>query len=124
MMEPDLFKAILALDSYNRGYDEGINLPDTLGRIGNAEILRDSLQRLGAASADSGFYASSYDWTHEGITETVISYRGTDRPNPLAAANDFWSGWTIGAGFNTASQAQLAIQFYKAVAGVASLTLR
>lgn len=55
MMDPDLFKAILAPDSYNRGYEKGLNLPDTLGRIGNAEILRDSPQRLGPASADSGF---------------------------------------------------------------------
>ena len=54
-MDNDVFKAILALDSYNRGYDKGINLPDTGGRIGSAQVLGDSIQRLGNASANSGF---------------------------------------------------------------------
>lgn len=67
-MNGEVFSAILALDSYNRGYAEGINLPDTGGHIGSAITLSDSLQLLGQSSKSNGFYASSYIWTHDGTT--------------------------------------------------------
>ena len=69
-MDPTLFLAILSMDSYNRGYDPGIeNLPN-LGAIGNANII-DLALPTGAQAA--GFYAIAYDWNGE----TVIAYRGT-----------------------------------------------
>lgn len=40
-MNRDLFLAILALDSYNRGYESGIALPISI-KIGNATLLPDS----------------------------------------------------------------------------------
>jgi hypothetical protein len=57
----DLFLAILALDSYNRGYEPGIQgLSDTIGtQIGNATITKTS---NGQAAKDAGFYAVEYNW--------------------------------------------------------------
>lgn len=110
-MDPEVFSAILALDSYNRGYNAGIKLPDTNDQIGNAYVLDDSIERLGAATEAAGFYATSYDWNND----IVVSYRGTDQ------LSDIWTGWLAGAGFNQASQAQLAIDYYKSITGATSL---
>jgi len=42
-MNDDLFKAILAMDAYNRGYDEGISeLGGIDSKIGNATITQES----------------------------------------------------------------------------------
>ncbi|MBE2190583.1 MAG: hypothetical protein IAE63_00210 [Alphaproteobacteria bacterium] len=81
-MNDNIFKAILAMDAYNRGYDANIkfgNLAGTVSldaqgtQIGNATILDSN----GNAAAQAiGFYALAY--TYNG--ETVISYRGTDYP--------------------------------------------
>jgi hypothetical protein len=38
----DLFLSILAMDSYNRGYDVGITGLDEEGELGNATILTHS----------------------------------------------------------------------------------
>ncbi len=114
-MNSELFKAILAMDSYNRGNStigQGIVLPTILGQtqIGNAIISNDSLNipatSLGVAA---GFYAISYKLSSGG---TVISYRGTDVPPSIDVVN----GWFQGGGMLT-SQAILAAQFYKAVIG-------
>lgn len=86
-MNRDLFLAILAMDSYNRGYDQGVLLnpeDSTTGQneadrpIGNATIIDVPLP---TGSASAGFYGIAYDMT--GVAgfapgETVISYRGTD----------------------------------------------
>ena len=44
-MNRELFLAILAMDSYNRGYGAGVNMPASATHIGLAEILPDSEQR-------------------------------------------------------------------------------
>ncbi len=88
-ISPELFMAILSMDSYNRGYNPGISdgehvendvdlglgdAVDTL--VGNARIIsRVSSDPNGEARA-AGFYAVAYQWNGE----TVISYRGTDNP--------------------------------------------
>ena len=85
----DLFLAVLAMDSYNRGYGQGIVLTDT--KLGTATILEDSedfFRTSGQAegelypAAASGFYAIAFTVGEgvEGLTAgtTVISYRGTD----------------------------------------------
>lgn len=78
-----LFKAILAMDSYNRGYDAGIkfgtesgnNSEDDNGiQVGTATILDNSSEILGGTDQNIGFYGIAYD--NDG--ETIISYRGTD----------------------------------------------
>ena len=77
-ISPELFTAILSMDSYNRGYDAGIAGLGESGQIGNATILTrvdsgiSNEQHLEWQAA--GFYAVAYQWNGE----TVISYRGTD----------------------------------------------
>lgn len=85
----DLMLAILAMDSYNRGYGAGLgdgvnvdgqgNDTDGLGeagkQVGTATVLNVPLPQ-GAEAA--GFYAVAYQWNGQ----TVISYRGTDNPEP------------------------------------------
>jgi hypothetical protein len=82
-VERDLFLAILALDSYNRGY--GFNVRGLLpsGKLGNAAIVSGSLV-LGGTPDDredepAGFYATAYKLPlgyTEDLSHTVISHRG------------------------------------------------
>jgi hypothetical protein len=108
-MNKDLFYAILAMDSYNRGYGLRIaGLSDT-GNIGNASIQQISDSRANSASVNAGFFASSYMWNGE----TVISYRGTD-----SLLSDAWYGYGLALGtYDKATQANLAVDFFKAVTG-------
>lgn len=72
-----LFKAILSMDSYNRGYGAAIELPDsdTAGtQIGNARIVKN---KGDDAAKFIGFYALAYD-TNGDDKADVIAYRGTD----------------------------------------------
>ena len=112
-MNANVFHAILALDSYNRGYGANVNgLSQTAGtRIGTATIVANGEDTNGVAQA-AGFYASAYNWNGQ----NVISYRGTN-PN-FGSLTDFYNspgvadirhGWTLGAGFAGGSQAQLTI---------------
>ena len=115
-MNRDLFLAILSMDSYNRGYGQNVLLKtgdSTTGQseagrnLGNAKIL--SFQ-IPLASAASGFYAIAYNWNGE----TVISYRGTNFDVANGGAEllkDIFDGWTLGAGYPAASQANLAVDF-------------
>ncbi|MBB4640569.1 hypothetical protein [Rhizorhapis suberifaciens] len=83
-MDRNLFLAILAMDSYNRGYGVGIKDLDVnlnVTKIGNATIRTDSVTEIGASAESTGFYALAYDMTGvEGFSagDTVIAYRGTD----------------------------------------------
>jgi hypothetical protein len=117
-IQPELFKAILAMDAYNRGYDAGINtLPsntDGSVKIGSAKIIDDR----GDTSAQAiGFYAVAYDYSGE----TIISYRGTDDPIngiwDVLTSQDVWNGWSAGTGSTESRQGEMAIQFYKELAG-------
>jgi hypothetical protein len=54
----DVFRSILAMDSYNRGYGAGILLSGT--EIGDA-VLGDSTNEDASAQAAS-FYAQAYTW--------------------------------------------------------------
>jgi hypothetical protein len=79
----DLFMAILAMDSYNRGYNEGLIVNGN--QIGNATLARQSDTLQGSAGVDASFFAQAYtinDTSIDGLTsgQTVISYRGTDQP--------------------------------------------
>ncbi len=89
----DLFLAILAMDSYNRGYNAGLGDPETGlpgTQIGNA-VLGISDQSTAAKAAS--FFAQSYTWNGQ----TIISYRGTDNFDPLNG--DPYYGWPMGGGF-------------------------
>jgi pimeloyl-ACP methyl ester carboxylesterase len=99
----DLTYAILALDSYNRGYGEGVIGLDGLGSdIANYTIIDQSDTEDGSAGVAASFYAVAYRDASDYI---VISYRGTDDP-----AGDI-PGWMGGGGFQT-EQVELAAQFY------------
>jgi hypothetical protein len=60
-MNSSVFRAILAMDSYNRGYGQGVNgLSGT--SLGAATILRDSTERVATEGGiAAGFYASAYN---------------------------------------------------------------
>jgi Protein of unknown function (DUF2974) len=120
MMNRDLFLAILSMDSYNRGYGQGIrNLADS-GQIGGASILTfPNSVRAGWEAA--GFYALAYTVSGvSGIADgtTVIAFRGTDGFSGSVAngGSDAWNGFGVAFGFATGLQAELAVRFYQSVA--------
>ncbi|MDT2021207.1 calcium-binding protein [Methylocella sp. CPCC 101449] len=96
----DVFRAILAMDSYNRG-GRGMGLDGAA--IGDAAIMgnSDELQVAGAS-----FFAQSYIWKGQ----IVVSYRGTDEP-----LSDAWNGWGTGLGDYWSTQAQKAVEFYEKI---------
>lgn len=117
-MSRDLFLAILAMDSYNRGYGVGVKgldapklnpdgTPKTAIKVGAAHISGDSVQILGPNGEAAGFYAIAYDVSQMkdakgkslfGTDGTVIAYRGTDG----ILAGDLLYGWTLGGGLGSA----------------------
>lgn len=125
-LQPELFKAILAMDAYNRGYDASIELNGT--QVGNAAITTDSVL-LGTTEVNGetidrhetiGFYALAYDYNGE----TVISYRGTDYPTTepkevviegVRVPVDIFYGWTLGSGYSDSPQGKMAVEFYHEV---------
>src|SRR3954468_20211656 len=117
-MDDNLFKAILAMDSYNRGYKEGVKLEDgsaVVGTIlGNVTIIQQRGFRLDDPDVIAGFYAVAYqDNTTDEIT---VSYRGTDEDFNLTGL-DFQNGYGVGTGHADTLQSRMAIQFYQAVIG-------
>jgi hypothetical protein len=108
--QADLFLAILALDAYNRGYSPGMIFNGYSNSQGT--MIGDATIQLESANASSSFYALAYTWHGE----AVISYRGT-RFDGLLGPNwqDITNGWTVGAGYAQASQAQMALKFYTQV---------
>ena len=91
----DLFMAILALDSYNRGYNVGVNL--TGNSIGTADI---GIDKGDQQAQDASFFAQSYLWNGK----TIIAYRGTDTiPGSLSDLPVF----AIGATFPDTDQTRL-----------------
>lgn len=73
-LDRDVFLSILALDSYNRGYEEGLSGLPVSGLIGTAQVKTDALEELNSDLViESGFYGIAYQLGGE----TIISYRGT-----------------------------------------------
>jgi|CXWL01.1.fsa_nt_gi Ca2+-binding RTX toxin-like protein len=120
-----LFKAILAMDSYNRGYGQGI---DTLGgtgsTIGNATFSKESEIGAGSEEVTAGFYATAYKLSSG---ETIISYRGTDKnfsfPFWPDVGSDMWNGYGTAIGDPASLQSKLALQFYHDVAGAGATNI-
>jgi trimeric autotransporter adhesin len=118
-MNNDLFKAILSMDAYNRGYNAEVNLgtnlsgnPDGSGpfSIGNATFFADS--GILAESKANSFYAIAYTWNGK----KIISYRGSDNEG------DVWADLTVGLGGSHSTQVDLAFQFYNLIASNLSNT--
>jgi hypothetical protein len=122
-----LFDAILSMDSYNRGYNAGIDLKQVLGLLvpsDDPDILIGDVKVLEADCAASaqhdGFYAIAYQYSNGPVT---IAYRGTDQ---FVSGLDVYGGETIGGdipnaygiGAGTidafASQGVDALNFYQA----------
>lgn len=100
----DLFKAVLAMDAYNRGDSPKIDgLDGNDSKIGDARI---TLQSDRPIESVLGFSATAYSWQGH----PVISYRGTDNITSDAA-----TGWTTGGGGFESPQALMAAQFYRTV---------
>lgn len=75
-MDRDLFLAVLALDTYNRGYDASLKGLSEDGALGTATIREFKLGEQDGWE-DASFYAIAYEWNGE----TIISYRGTNFPD-------------------------------------------
>jgi Lipase (class 3) len=116
----DVFLSILAMDSYNRGYGPGVkslSVEANVTKLGNATIKTDSVIELGSNAQSAGFYAIAYNWSHDGIDETVVSFRGTDFTTGNSIYLDVANGWSSFTGIGTDSQFSLARQFYNSVSG-------
>ena len=119
MTTDPLMSAILAMDSYNRGYNEGITGLGGLNTlIGNYKIILQSDTLTGSSGVDAGFYAVAYQDTTTG--QVTISYRGTDQ---FLTANgiggDIINGYGSGSGYTDTPQTQLAFDFYNTVKAAA-----
>ncbi len=106
----DLFRAILAMDSYDRGYNAGLIVAGS--ELGNASLTR---AEEGTAAQNASFFAQAYNWNGE----IVIAYRGSDGLLPTWLGGDVpsdvpaWGIWHAD-NYNT-TQARMAAQFYKDV---------
>jgi len=82
MTSHELFHSLLALDAYNRGYDEGLGGLLASGSIADANII--SLSSIFGSQADQvlqswqedGFYAIAYEWNGEEVIATVAAVQG------------------------------------------------
>jgi hypothetical protein len=129
-MNTKLFDAILAMDSYNRGYNYGIDLgggenSQAVGtEISNLKIVNNSALALatGKAQAD-GFYAIAYQFTSgPNAGQVTISYRGTDSLglfNNDNIGSDILYGYGPGAaqaiGNPATTEALDALTFYQTI---------
>ncbi|MFT5704038.1 MAG: hypothetical protein ACI9TO_001420, partial [Rickettsiales bacterium] len=113
MTNKTLMKAILAMDSYNRGYNPKVDGLSSVkdAKIGNAVIDIQSDVDDGKPGVNASFYAISYNYSGK----TIISYRGTDAI--VEWPSDIIEGWVGGLGAYKNSQSYLAADFYKAVIG-------
>src|SRR5690349_9786681 len=103
MTSDELYRAILAMDAYNRGYDAGIVIDGNgLGTITVGTAKGDQ------AARDVSFFAQAYTLAGG---QVIISIRGTD--NKLL---DIATGYGVGLGSPLGSQAQMAVEFYKSIA--------
>ena len=114
----DLLLAILAMDSYNRGYGAGLTVSGT--QIGSATIGLTSTDPAANIpnGKSSGFYAAAYTIGAgvDGISSgsTVIAYRGTNFDVKTQLLLDVLYGWPVAVGVSSDTQAKLALDFYKA----------
>jgi len=111
----DLIYAILAMDSYNRGYGSSVKDLAPLGTIGGWSILTTAEVEYDQDARDAGFYAIAY----KNGDDIVISFRGTDRNgiipavHPNLGGSDAVNGYGIALGLTDAPQGLLALQFFE-----------
>lgn len=97
-MSRDVFMSLLALDAYNREYDQSLFVNGNA--VGRARVLDRNELDLGTSKfaewQAAGFYAIAYQLPDE----VVISYRGTSFNNGFDETTllDVTNGWITGAG--------------------------
>ena len=115
MASNELMMALLSLDAYNRSTSLQAGDVALYGLGGVGATLGGATVEYVQNEAAASFVAVNYSWNGK----TVLAFRGTDN---LDASNilssDIWNGWTIGAGWNEASQAKLAQDFYTSQTGL------
>jgi len=92
----DLFDAVLAMDTYQRGADGAIlsaRLGNTLGTGSAVAFAPPGTGLATGADAPFGFFAQAYRLSDG---STVIAYRGTDQGFGLSSP-DFKYGFGVGA---------------------------
>jgi hypothetical protein len=100
-MNQDLLLAILAMDSYNRGYNAGIS---TLSNAAGT-LIGTAIPNTNLANTAASFYGQSYT-LYSGQRD--ISYRGTDQAFPSWqewTLGDVLTGWGTATGFSGVTQA-------------------
>lgn len=109
----DLFLAILAMDSYHRGYNRGLvgdasviasMIGDATVGVGSA-VSEDDNSSIATAAKAIGFFAQSYDWNGE----TIIAYRGTDN-GVFTYGLDQQYGYLMSIGGGDTAQGRMAIE--------------
>ncbi len=135
ILKDDLFRAVLALDVYHRGYNVGLGVQGT--QIGDAVLGSSSSDQNGAliglsapeTDQNIGFFAQEYTLS-DGTK--IIGYRGTDDDftlPSLALADPFAPGpWTdmengfgIGVGSPIGPQALAALEFNNSIGAARSM---
>ena len=107
-IDADVFRAILAMDAYNRGEEKGITVSGN--SLGTATLSTSSTDIFTAEELASGFSAQTYTWNGK----TVIAYRGTNGAFfSKTWWTDFFNGWAGGLGSSETTQTRLAVEFYK-----------
>lgn len=111
-MTDDLMRAVLAMDAYNRGYDQGLLLePSGEYDIGKMSIIAQSDTLAGSFGVNIGFYAAAYQDKDQSNGEIIISFRGTDDLGE--GVKDMVHGWPLAIGNTNSKQGQMAVSFLK-----------
>lgn len=125
MISRELMLAVLAMDTYHRGYLPGLKMPGTrTGEAAPAIIGSASIDtaRDQPEAQDISFFAQSY--TLNG--ETIIGYRGTDDDistwaaiagGAISSNHDVYTGYGLALGRFRGPQALMAIDFYQEIVG-------
>jgi hypothetical protein len=118
-----LMMSILAMDSYNRGYGQRLDVVGSgasATQIGNAIIGQKSETTVGSAEVAAGFFAQAYTLAGQ----KIISYRGTDDNFSNIWSDDVgsdpWNGYGTAFGNPQTTQAGMAAEFFQAVTGTST----
>ena len=103
MAGSDLFLAILAMDSYNRGYNAALDL-GTSTQIGTASIIS---SYGGDAAGAAAFYGVEYQLSNG---QVVIAYRGTDQNRIGTMA---LNAYPVAVRLPETTQSEMAAEFFE-----------
>lgn len=97
-----IYDAILAMDSYHRGYGQGVLALEDYTQVGRYTFTTDSLNLFSGYRLTDAQFAGFYAATYVGSGgDEIIAYRGTDD------AADVPFGWSVGAGYSSIGSVDL-----------------